>query len=81
VAGEGQGRETGFLDDDAELLAKLADQRLLRPLARLDLAAGKLPKTCERLAGRIRLSGSTRAQAATKTSLRVMAEPLLADRS
>ena len=41
VAGKGQRRETGFADADADFLMQLADQRLFRPLAGLDLAAGK----------------------------------------
>ena len=43
VAGKGQRREARLADVDADLLVQFADQRLLRPLARLDLAAGKLP--------------------------------------
>ena len=35
---------------DAELLAQFADQRVLRPLAGVDLAAGKLPQALELLA-------------------------------
>ena len=49
MAREGQRREAGLLHRDPELLAQLADQRLLRSLARLDLAAGKLPQACELL--------------------------------
>ncbi len=43
VAGKGQRRQAGFLDDDADLLMQFADQGRFRPLAGLDLAAGKLP--------------------------------------
>ena len=50
VAGKGQRRETGFADADADFLVQFADQRLLRPLAGLDLAAGKFPQPRQRLA-------------------------------
>ena len=50
VAREGERREAGRLDHDAELFAELADQRLLRPFAGVDLAARKLPQALERLA-------------------------------
>ena len=50
MAREGQRREARLLHRDPELLAQLADQRLLRPLARLHLAAGKLPQPGELLA-------------------------------
>ena len=43
-AGEGGRDERRFLHADAEFLAKLAHQRLLRPLAGLDLAAGEFPQ-------------------------------------
>ena len=49
VAREAKGREAGLLHHDAEFLVQLADQRLLRALARLDLAAGKLPEPRELL--------------------------------
>src|SRR5262245_65724374 len=51
VAGEGERREAGFADDDAELLLELADQGLFGALARLDLAAGKFPQARHRFAG------------------------------
>ena len=50
VAGEGQRRQARLLDGDAELLVQFADQRRLRPFARFELAAGKLPEAGERLA-------------------------------
>src|SRR5258707_8916887 len=50
VAGKGERRQTWLADGDADLLMQLADQRLFRPLARLDLAAGKFPQPRERLA-------------------------------
>src|SRR5271166_5871824 len=50
VAREGERGEAGRPDLDAELLAEFADKRVLRPLARIDLAAGKLPQALERLA-------------------------------
>ena len=37
------GARPGLLRDDAELLLELADERRLRPLARLELAAGGIP--------------------------------------
>jgi hypothetical protein len=43
------GARQATLGGDAELLVKLAHQRLLRRLAGLDLAAGKLPETGQRL--------------------------------
>ena len=48
MAGKSQRREIGRRDLDAELLGKLADQRFLRPLARLDLAAREFPKPGKR---------------------------------
>jgi len=50
VAGEDEGRQAGFADLYAQLLAQLADQGRLGPLARLDLAAGKLPQPRKGLA-------------------------------
>ncbi len=50
MAGEGQRREAGLLDDDAELFGQFANQRLFRPLARIDLAAGEFPEIGELLA-------------------------------
>src|SRR5205823_1873185 len=44
VARERQRGEALLIDRNAQFLRKLADQRLFRPLARLDLAARKLPK-------------------------------------
>ena len=44
VRGEGEGSEAARGNVDAEFLAKLADQRRFRGLARVDLAAGKLPQ-------------------------------------
>src|SRR4051812_797940 len=43
VAGESQRRQTGLLDHDAQLLLELANKRLFRPFALLDLAAGEFP--------------------------------------
>jgi len=43
VARECKWSETRLLHHDGKLLLQLADQRLLRTLARLDFAAGKLP--------------------------------------
>src|SRR5262245_13445983 len=51
VAGEGERREAGFADDDAELLLELADQGRFGALARLDLAAGKFPQARHCFAG------------------------------
>lgn len=51
MAGEGERREAGDPGADAELLVELADQRFLRRLAGLDLAAGKFPEAGELLAG------------------------------
>ena len=47
---EGEGGETRSLHDDAEFLGEFADQRLLRALAGVDLAAGKFPEAGQRLA-------------------------------
>ncbi len=52
VARKGQRREAGFLHGDADFLVQFADQRRFRPLAGLDLAAGKFPQAGERLAWR-----------------------------
>src|SRR5262249_16380121 len=41
-----------LVDADPQLLLQLPDQGLLRPLARLDLAAGKFPQARHRLAPR-----------------------------
>ena len=43
MARKRQRRETGFLDPNAEFLVELANERRLRPLAGIDLAAGKFP--------------------------------------
>ena len=45
-AGEGGGREAGLVGGDPELFLELANKRALGPLARLDLAARKLPQAC-----------------------------------
>src|ERR1700722_544719 len=50
VARECQWREALLLDDDTQFLPQFSDQALLRLLAGLDLAAGKLPQPCHRLA-------------------------------
>ena len=50
MRGERKGREATRRDIDAEFLGQLADQRRLRGLAAIDLAAGKLPETRHRLA-------------------------------
>ena len=47
VAGEGQRRQARGVDLDAEFLAQFPDQRVLGPLAGLQLAAGKLPEARE----------------------------------
>ena len=52
VRGEGERREAAFVDVDPELLGEFADQRRLRRLAGLHLAAGKFPHPREVLAGR-----------------------------
>ncbi len=52
MAGERQRRETLFVDDDAQFLLEFADERIFRPLARLDLAAGKLPQSSHRFSWR-----------------------------
>ncbi len=52
VACEGEGGETRLAHGDAELLVQFADQRILRPFAVIQLAAGKLPQSGERLAFR-----------------------------
>ena len=51
VAGEDEGREARLGDLDPQLFLQLADQALLRRLPGLDLAAGKLPKPGQLLAG------------------------------
>ena len=43
VRGEGERREAGLLHTNAELFAKLPDERLFGPLAGFDLATGKFP--------------------------------------
>ncbi len=43
VRGEAEGREAGLLHTDAQLFAKLADERLFGPFAGFDLASRKLP--------------------------------------
>ena len=52
MAREGEGREAWLLHGDPELLTQFSDEGLLRPLAGLHLAAGKLPKACELLSFR-----------------------------
>jgi len=52
VAGESERLHAGDAGVYAKLLAKFARQRLLRPLAGVDLAAGKLPQAGELLARR-----------------------------
>ena len=52
VAGEGEWLHAGDAGVYAKLLAKFARQRLLRPLARVDLAAGKLPQAGKLLSRR-----------------------------
>ncbi len=52
VARETERGEAGCLDGDAEFLMQFADQRCLGPLAGLELAAGKLPKTGQALSRR-----------------------------
>src|SRR6185312_1251071 len=52
MTGESQWRKARLAYGDAELLMQLADQRLLRPLAGLDLAAGKFPQARHGLARR-----------------------------
>jgi hypothetical protein len=43
VRSEGEGREAGLPYCDAQLFAKLADERLFGPLSGFDLASGKFP--------------------------------------
>ena len=50
VTGERQWRKTRLFDLDPEFFMQLTDQRGLRPLAGLELAAGKFPQTSKRLA-------------------------------
>src|SRR5260370_538984 len=50
VARKGDRREARLADGDADFFLQLADQRLFRPFAGLDLAAGKLPEARERFA-------------------------------
>ena len=52
MAGEGKRPHAGDAGVYAKLLAKFARQRLLGPLAGVDLAAGKLPQARELLARR-----------------------------
>jgi hypothetical protein len=52
VARKCQRGKTRFLHDNTEFLLQFPDQRLFRPLASLDLAAGKLPKPRHGFAGR-----------------------------
>src|SRR5665213_2298584 len=52
MARESEWCETGFIDDDAQFLLQLPDQTLFRRFTIFDLAAGKLPQACHRLAGR-----------------------------
>src|SRR5215470_19191844 len=49
---EGERRQAVFLDDNAELLLQLADQRRLGRLARFDLAAGEFPQASHGTPGR-----------------------------
>ena len=48
---EGEGRQAGFGDVDAEFLLQLANEGRLGRLVAGDLAAGKFPQTSHRLAG------------------------------
>ena len=50
VARESERRETGLIDDNSQFLLQLPDQTLFRRFAVFDLAAGKLPQACHRLA-------------------------------
>ena len=50
VAGEGQRRETGLADFDAQLLPEFARQRAFGALAGIELAAGKFPQAGKLLA-------------------------------
>ena len=50
VTGERQWRKTRLFDLDPEFFVQLTDQRGLRPLAGLELAAGKFPQPRKRLA-------------------------------
>ena len=50
VARESERREAGLLHRDAELFLQFANQRIFRPLARVDLAAGEFPQPGQRLA-------------------------------
>jgi hypothetical protein len=52
VAREGERREARRADRNAEFLHEFADERLFRPLARLQLAARKLPQARQRASGR-----------------------------
>jgi hypothetical protein len=47
-----QRRQTRLPHDNAKFLLQLPDQRFLGPFAGFDLAAGELPETRHRLAGR-----------------------------
>lgn len=78
-------REAGGFGRHPQLLVKLADQRRLRTLARLELAAGNSsdPASClpaGRCAIRTRRSASTRAQATTRRSLPPLILPPARDR-
>src|ERR1700752_4661824 len=52
VAGESQRCQAGFLHDDTQFLVQFADQCFLRPLAIMNLAAGKFPEARHRFSGR-----------------------------
>ena len=52
MTGEGEGREAGRLHLDRQFLAQFANQRILRPLAGIEFAAGELPEAFEFLARR-----------------------------
>jgi len=52
VAGESKRSEAWLLNDNPQFLLQLSYQRFLGPFAIVHLAAGKLPKSCHRLAGR-----------------------------
>src|SRR5260370_12086876 len=51
VAGESERCEALLLDNDSQLLFKLAHQSILGPLTRIDLATRKFPQTGHRPAG------------------------------
>ena len=50
MAREGERRKARLPDDDSQFLLQFPDQRFFGPFARLDLAAGKFPQACHRLA-------------------------------